>query len=985
MITVRRLLTVSILFAVLLTPANAFAQTSERIAILDNLGTYQSGESMFVFGAVASVLPDAFLVLQITNPNGDLCHIQQLTTLSNGVFLTDPISLSGGVCGIEGSYDLRLFYGDHTKSSTFSVSGAYATPSDSLLYDRAMELTGQKIQSVADASDLDLSGYQARLDSAATLSELEALYVDLWDQFLIEDAILGVDPIFRPAVSTAIDSNEALLESGEIGFKISDQIDRSVYSAIFYYEMGDTGRAVLHINDAFEQLKNVNPVKAEPRQLTFSELEETLLNLMTKTDTVMNREVKEEIAFILARGTAPLFSDDISDLVDMLSKSRYLDIVSRKDTPLYRLVSSDWNTLRILLPEKTSIGDLLESKSDVDKLHAAALLLRNLDTVDRFISSDEAENSDLANIIKPTWDSLSSQLEFASSTGDILDSRDDIRDMKDVIEISSRLSKSLEIAQDTGAENVAEWESLMRDVNDATTIDEILLVVSTFDAHISELRDTRHPTISMKLEFERLKQKAELQADHKNLILINQALQAIHSAEQAGSSAASSKIDRSELLLSWASRIAPSIRSDLEEGAQSDSETKAADILQRAKSIENLADLSLRKNQFLPGFTDFTDSIKNRLDGARGLVMQNDLEAADHLVRELFAEWRLISGAYSDDPHSSDVGYSIDELQRIKFREQLEAYSSVVSSFYNSDFDAHSEQYHQMMDEAYDLIEYGNFIDVDQKIKSIGQYLAEHLPLRSAGIMYDISYSPERDIWTLQGAVEKQIMDRRENLYVTIYDMNGDMHSFLEFTDTRQGNFFTQWVAPTDPGLYVVMLQYQNMQASQIANIVDDVQYTPRLAELDSVELAREFMELEGFVKEFGGSQHDNPRIIDAMQQIRLGLSERNDLLVGDRLEDLERFIERYLPVRHRSAVIDAHLDGDTLLLSGAVQKMLAFSEDLYVDIFDQRGNLVESVHLKDSAGGMFSERLAGPFQSGVHVAQLQYHDLTVTDFFTVP
>ena len=986
-ITVRRLLTVPVLLVILLVPAGAFAQTSERIVILDNLGTYQSGEDLFVFGVVASILPDAFLVLQITNPHGDLCQIQQMSPLPSGVFLTDPISLSGGICGIQGDYDLRLFYGDHAKSSAFSVSGAYAAPGDSQLYDGAMSLTGQKILSVADASGLDMSEYQSRLDSAANILDLEALYADLWGQFLTEDAMLDVDPVFRPVASAAIDSNAALLESGEVGFAISSQIDRSAYSAIFYYEIGDTGRAILHINDAFEQIKNINPAKAEPRQLTFSELEGTLLSLMKKTDTVMNREVKEEIAFILARGTVQLFSDDISDLTDMLSKSRYLDIVSRKDTPLYRLVNSDWDTLRTALPAKASIADLLESKGAVDELHAAALLLRNLDKVDRFISSDEEENSDLASIIKPSWDSLLSQLERASTTRDILDSRTDIQNMRDVIEISSRLSKSLEIVQDTGtgAEYVAEWESLMRDVEDATTIDEILLAVSAFDSGISELRDQRHPVVSLRFEFEQLRQRAEMQADHNNLILIDQALQAIRSAEQTNPLNTSSKIDRDELLLTWASQIAPSIRTDLENSAQSDREERAADILQRARSIENLADLSLRKHQFLPGFVDFTDSIKDRLDGVRGLVAQNDLAAADGLVSELFAEWRLVSGAYFDDPTSSNVGYSLDELQRIKYREQLEAYSTAVSSFYNSGFDAHSAGYRQMMDEAYDLIEYGNFIDADQKIKSIGQYLAEHLPLRSAGIIYDISYSQESDTWTIQGSVDKQVMDRRENLYVTVYDMNGDRHSFLEFTDTRQGNFFTKWVAPADPGLYVVMLQYHDMQASQIANIVDDTKYAPRQVELDSAELAREFVEMEGFIEKFGGPQHDNPRIVDAVEQVRLGLVDRNDSLVDDRLEELERLIERYLPVRHRSAVIDAQLDGNTLLLSGAVQKALAFSEDLYVDIFDRRGELVESVYLKDSAGGMFSERLSVPFQPGVHVAQLEYHDLTVTDFFTVP
>jgi len=989
-IFVRRVITVAILSAVLLIPANALGQTSDRIAILDNLGEYQRGEGLFVFGTVANVVPESFVILQIVNPNGDLCQIQQLTPLSNGVFMTETIHLSGSICGVEGSYDIKLFYGDYAKTSSFTVSGTgYHVPTDGQLFDNASALVAAKIQSISERSELDLSEYTDRLSSASGIGDLERLYVDLWEQFIIEDAILDVNPIFRPAVISATDSAEKLLSSGEISLEVSKGIDRTIYSAIFYYGIGDADRAVDVLNDTFTQIKNVDPIKIPAsRQLTFAELEETLLNLMTKTDTVMSSQVKEEVAFILARGTAPLFADDISDLVDLLSKSRYLDVVSRKDTPVYRLVNIQWDSIRESLPAKTSMAELLEPKSKVDDLHAAALLLRQLDRVDRFISSDDEENSELASILKPEWDGLSSSLQIATSVQSILDAETDIINMKNVIDISSRVSKSVEIAQDAGVnvEYVNEWQSLLDRVENANSFDEILGIVSEFDSSISEMRDKRNPLSSLKFEFEQLKQKAEIQADYENLALINQALRIIHSAELVEDGApVNSKIDRAEVLLTWASQIAPSVRSDLERSSGDASEEKAGDILQRAKSIENLADLSLRKNKFLPGFTDFTDSVNDRLERVRSLVMQNDLDAADAMVRELFKEWSTVSGAYTDDPHGSPVGYSLDELQRIEYREQLEDYSSVVSTFYNSDFDAHSPEYHDMVSDAYSLIEIGNFIDAEDKIKSIGKYLSDHLPLRNSRILYDISYDQERDIWVLKGAVDKLVMDRRENLHVTVYDMDGNRHSSLEFTDTRQGDFFTQWEAPTEPGLYIVMIQYQNVQASQIVHVDDKEIREPRLVEVNSVELAREFEELESFIEEFGGPNESHPRITSVVDEIKSALANRNPGAADDKIEDLELLIERYLPVRSRSAVIETQYDGNVLVISGAVQKMLAFSEDLFVDIYDQQGNLVESVALRDNSGGMFTASLSVPFDPGVHVAQLEYHDLTVTDFFTVP
>ena len=990
-----RLLVVAVMCAALLVPAGALAQSTDRIAILDNLGTYGRGDGLFVFGSVANVLPDAFLIMQIVNPGGNLCQIQQIAPMPDGAFLTDPIPLSGNICGSEGDYELKLFYGDYSRSSTFSVSGASAEPAAPQLLENARDLVAAKIRSIeAAGTNLDMGAYQSRLNYASGLQDLEGLYVDLWDQFRADDAMLDVSPLFRPAVGAALDSGAGLLASGDIQFEVAKQIDRSVYSAIFHYEIGDTSRAVLLINDAFAQLKNVNPVKSQPRQLSFSELEEALLNIMKKTDTAMSPMVKEEIAFILARGTAPLFSDRISDLVDMLSKSRYLDVVSRKDANLYRLVNSEWGTLRESLPTKETLDDLLESRQKVADLHAAALLIRQLDKVDRFISSDREQNSELANIIKPEWDSLTAQLELASSVQDIFDAEPEIMDMKKVTEISSRLAKSVEISDRIAEERGVrvgyfdEWNALLADVGSASTVDAMLETVSRFDASIAELREKRDPLVSLKFEFEQLKQKAELQADHKNLQLINQALRIIAAAEQAEQgSPTASRIDRAELMLTWASQVAPAIREELRENASGDARAKAGDILQRAKSIENLAELSLRKNKFLPGFTDFTDSINARLDEARNLVIQNDLEAADSMVRELFEEWRTVSGAYAADPRGSPSGYSLDELRRIEYREQLESYSNVVSAFYNSDFEAHSQGYRDLADDAYEMVDIGNFIDAESKIASIGEYLSEHLPLKSQQIIYDISYDQERDIWTLQGTVDKQVQDRREDLRVTVYDMEGDAHSALEFSDTRHGDFFTQWEAPSDPGLYVVMLQYRDAKASQIARIADAPEARePSEAELDSVGLARQFEELLGFIEMFGGPNLEpNPRISSTIAEIRTALSNRNAGVADGKLGELEGLIERYLPVRDRAAVIEAQFDGDGLVLSGAVQKSLAFSEDLFVDIFDQRGSLVESVSLKDDAEGLFSERISAPFGPGVHVVQLEYHDLTVTDFFTVP
>ena len=445
------------------------------------------------------------------------------------------------------------------------------------------------------------------------------------------------------------------------------------------------------------------------------------------------------------------------------------------------------------------------------------------------------------------------------------------------------------------------------------------------------------------------------------------------------------RIDRIEVLLSWASDIAPKIKSDLDSYDKDAYKVRASDILQRAKSLENLVELSLTKNRFLPNYIEFTETFNEKIDDVRDLVIKNDLDQADELVRDLFDEWTMVSKAYTDDPHGSDVGYTADELKRIDFRKKLDTFSNMVSTFYNAGFSEYLDEYNQKMDDADELIQRANFVDAESKILEIGDYLSEHLVLGDENIIYDISYDVEKNIWVINGATEKSVFDRRENLYVTVYNMDGSTHSSLEFTDTKQGNFFTQWSAPADPGLYVVMLQYKDSKASQIVHVEEDFEYEYSVSDLSMVDLAREFEELESFSEQFGGDGfYSNPRFASVINEIEFAFNDKDPESVDDNLNELKTIIERYLPVRSRVAVVEAIYDDDKLIVSGAVQKTLAFREDLFVDVYDQKGDLVEEIALKDNSSGLFTETISRPFDSGVYVTQLQYHDVIVTDFFNV-
>jgi hypothetical protein len=975
------------LFVILLMPVYASAQTPDRITILENFGSYESGEPLFVYGQIANLLDDSFLIMQIINPQGDLCQIQQLMPLPNGAFITDVIPLKGRICGISGEYEIKLFYGDYSKSAAFTVSSDSFSEPDK----EQMILSAQNL--IISHSDVigELFDISSPISETASndLSQLESDFVGLWNEFFVDDLIIEIDPLIRPAVSSSLNSVQKLLDNDEISFEIAKSIDEIIFASIFYYEIGDKTKAIDLLTDAFVDVKNVNPEKVtNQRAPTFDELEETLLNLMKKSDTVMSKSVKTEVGFIFARGTAPVFSDEIAELIDVLSKSRYLDVVSRKQSDLYRLVQNDWESLKPSLMAKESIDELVSSSIQVTELHQAAILLRELDHVDRFISLDAEENSDLANLIEPDWSALERDLALASSVEDILESELKINQMAQVIDISSRISKSVEISQAAGVDSalVNDWKLLLERVENADSIDAILEIVSEFDQSMTELREKRNPLAVLEFQYKSMKEKAELQADYENLFLIDNALRILNTAKQMESGNPSiTRIDRIEVLLSWVGDISPKIQSDLDSYNKDAYKIRASDILQRAKSLENLVELSLTKNRFLPNYIEFTETFNEKIDNVRDLVIKNDLDQADELVRDLFDEWSLVSQAYTNDPLGSDVGYTADEIKRIEFRKKLDTFSNMVSTFYNAGFSEYVDKYNVMMANADHMIELANFVDAELKILEIGNYLSDHLALQNDSIIYDISFDAEKSIWIINGATEKSAFDRRENLYVTVYNMDGTTHSSLEFTDTKQGNFFTQWIAPADPGLYVVMLQYKDSKASQIVHVEDDFDYEYNAVDLSMVDLAREFEELESFAEKFGGESYsENPRFASVINEIEFAFKDKDAKDVDDNLKELKTIIERYLPVRSRVAVVEAIYDDDKLIVSGAVQKTLAFREDLFVDVYDQRGNLVEEIALKDNSSGLFTEVVSRGFDSGVYVTQLQYHDVIVTDFFNV-
>ena len=142
----------------------------------------------------------------------------------------------------------------------------------------------------------------------------------------------------------------------------------------------------------------------------------------------------------------------------------------------------------------------------------------------------------------------------------ILNSEDEIKDMKNVIDVSFRIAQAVEISQSTGINsNLSEqWNTLLNEVENAQSMDEILTIVSEFDRSINELREKRNPLSILQFEYESMKKKAEIQGDDESLFTINNALKILDTAQKMeDGNPKVSRIDRIEVLLTWVSQHVP--------------------------------------------------------------------------------------------------------------------------------------------------------------------------------------------------------------------------------------------------------------------------------------------------------------------------------------------------------------------------------------------------------------------------------------------
>ena len=973
------------LMAVLLAPAYVGAQ-SGGIVLLDNFGNFSKGESVFIYGNAGVPTPNSFLILKITNPNGDICQIQQILPLQDGTFVMDKVPLRGNICGMAGSYEVEVFYGDRKSIASFSVSTSVKPDlTDSQYAAAANEYVSQVINDVAPADSTNLN---SRLAAASgDLRVILYIFKDTVGYTITDKVLYGVDAALRPAVYSFLNAADDLEQSGKISPSTKMTLTDDVITSIFYYQIGDKTAALDIIYRTYDVLTGADPTTEIATSVPYEDLEDTLLNLMTKTGSVMSRDVQKEIALIFSRGQGPIYVDELGGMLDFLTKTRFLDVVLLKNDPLYSVLKSEWETERITLVEKNTVAKLLAQSSDVNEMHEAAILLRGLDRVERFISTPTGTSEEnLAALIEPEWTSLQRYLNTASSAQSILEKSSEIKSIKSVTQISERISKAVDLSGTAGigVELSGEWAALLSDVDNARSLEEILSIVSRFDATIIELREKRNPIAILTFEYRRMAEQAQRQADYANLAVIEEAIKILEAAARLNAEGSTAgRIDRVELLLTWVSEKAPIIREDLDAYTDVQFKERAGKILHRANSLNALVYMALENHRFEVGFEDFADSIMAKVDRVQSLVVAERLHEADEALDAAYDEWQIILKMYSDNP-DTEVPFTLIELKRIEYRKLIQLVDDAVDRYANANFNEHTANYDKLRSSLDLSLSLGNFATVENKLENLLSFVSENLDSSNNSIKYKVEYDEQTGIWSTMGFLDKD-NDIRVNLVLGMYDPKGDLIQLLEFGDTKNGKFSTFWIEKVEPGLYAMVLNWHGTTSTKIIHIQDRSVYDVSQDDPQLVEASAKYEMIKVFVQKFGGSQYtvNSAAFTEIEKDVEEAINEGDyGAIVAGTLQ-LQTLAERYLPHRERAAIIDVSYGNGLVRITGAVEKLVQFSEDLYVDIYDGNGDVLLSVAVKDTPTGYIEESININLESGLYVARIQYHDLVATDFFS--
>ena len=129
----KTLLMIFTLFGILITSVGtptAFGQNESIILNIDKT-SYLEGETISISGEIKNMIASNQISLIIQSPNGNLVALDQMTVGSDKQFSTE-IKLGGKLMKQEGTYTIKVQYGEQSITTSFEFGGVIDVPENAL-------------------------------------------------------------------------------------------------------------------------------------------------------------------------------------------------------------------------------------------------------------------------------------------------------------------------------------------------------------------------------------------------------------------------------------------------------------------------------------------------------------------------------------------------------------------------------------------------------------------------------------------------------------------------------------------------------------------------------------------------------------------------------------------------------------------------------------------------------------------------------------
>jgi len=130
---VKTLLLIFTLFGILITSVGTTTSFGQNESIILNIDktSYLEGETISISGEIKNMIQEDQISLIIQSPNGNLVALDQMTVGSDKQFSTE-IKLGGKLMKQEGTYTIKVQYGEQSITTSFEFGGVIDMPENAL-------------------------------------------------------------------------------------------------------------------------------------------------------------------------------------------------------------------------------------------------------------------------------------------------------------------------------------------------------------------------------------------------------------------------------------------------------------------------------------------------------------------------------------------------------------------------------------------------------------------------------------------------------------------------------------------------------------------------------------------------------------------------------------------------------------------------------------------------------------------------------------